>query len=96
MIVDVCTANSYHCELTVAALNAGKHVICEKPLAPTASEIEKMIEARDRSGKKLMCAQHFRFGDGSNSQKIRPNRLDQSTTQDHGCCEEMHCQRDGF
>ena len=64
-IVDVCTPNSYHCELTVAALNAGKHVICEKPLAPTASEIEKMIEARDRSGKKLMCAQHFRFKDGS-------------------------------
>lgn len=64
-IVDVCTPNSYHCDLTVAALNAGKHVICEKPLAPTAPEIEKMIEARDRSGKKLMCAQHFRFRDGS-------------------------------
>ena len=58
-IVDVCTPNSYHCELTVAALNAGKHVICEKPLAPTASEIEKMIEARDRSGKKTDVCSAF-------------------------------------
>jgi predicted dehydrogenase len=58
-IVDVCTPNSYHCDLTVAALNAGKHVICEKPLAPTAAEIEKMIEARDRSGKKINVCSAF-------------------------------------
>ena len=64
-VVDICTPNSYHCDLTVAALNAGKHVLCEKPLAPNASEIEKMIEAREQSGKKLMCAQHFRFRDDS-------------------------------
>lgn len=61
-IIDVCTPNMYHTELVVAALNAGKHVICEKPLAPKPADIHKMIEARDRSGKTLMTAQHFRFG----------------------------------
>jgi predicted dehydrogenase len=64
-IVDVCTPNGYHMELTIAALDAGKHVMCEKPLAPTPAEIHKMIEARDRSGKMLMTAQHFRFSGAS-------------------------------
>jgi predicted dehydrogenase len=60
-IVDICTPNMYHTEQVVAALEAGKDVICEKPLAPTPADIRKMIAARDRSGKKLMTAQHFRF-----------------------------------
>lgn len=60
-IVDVCTPNMYHAPLTVAALQAGKHVICEKPLAPTPAEIRQMIAARDASGKLLMTAQHFRY-----------------------------------
>jgi predicted dehydrogenase len=60
-IIDICTPNMYHAPLTIAALEAGKHVICEKPLAPTPQEIRHMIEARDRSGKLLMTAQHFRF-----------------------------------
>src|SRR5690606_23837136 len=60
-IIDICTPNMYHAPLTIAALEAGKHVICEKPLAPSPREIRKMIEARDRSGKLLMTAQHFRF-----------------------------------
>ena len=60
-IVDICTPNMYHTPLTVAALKAGKHVICEKPLAPAPKDIKKMIAARDESGKLLMTAQHFRF-----------------------------------
>jgi predicted dehydrogenase len=60
-IVDICTPNMYHAPLAIAALNAGKHVICEKPLAPTPLDIKKMIAARDKSGKLLMTAQHFRF-----------------------------------
>ncbi len=60
-IIDVCTPNNYHAPLAIAALDAGKHVICEKPLAPTPGAIREMIAARDRSGKLLMTAQHFRF-----------------------------------
>ena len=60
-IIDICTPSAYHAPLAIAALNAGKHVICEKPLAPTPADINAMIEARDKSGKMLMTAQHFRF-----------------------------------
>jgi predicted dehydrogenase len=60
-IVDICTPNMYHAPLAIAALEAGKHVLCEKPLAPTPAEVKKMIAARDKSGKLLMTAQHFRF-----------------------------------
>ena len=60
-IVDICTPSSYHAPLAIAALEAGKHVLCEKPLAPAPGEIEGMIEARERSGRLLMTAQHFRF-----------------------------------
>lgn len=60
-IVDICTPNAYHTPLAIAALKAGKHVICEKPLAPTPQDIRDMIAARDASGKLLMTAQHFRF-----------------------------------
>ena len=68
-IIDICTPNMYHAPLAIAALDAGKHVICEKPLAPTPAEIRRMIEARDRSGKKLMTAQHFRFKGNSQAMK---------------------------
>ena len=60
-IVDICTPNMYHAPLTIAALEHGKHVLCEKPLAPTPQNIRDMIAARDKSGKTLMTAQHFRF-----------------------------------
>lgn len=60
-IIDVCSPNMYHAPQVIAALEAGKHVICEKPLAPTPAEIRQMIAARDHSGKLLMTAQHFRF-----------------------------------
>jgi predicted dehydrogenase len=68
-IIDICTPNMTHTPLVVAALEAGKHVICEKPLAPTPAEVRQMIEARDRSGKLLMTAHHFRFGGVSQAMK---------------------------
>ena len=64
-IVDICTPNRYHAELAISALEAGKHVICEKPLAPTPDAVRQMIAARDRAGKMLMTAQHFRFEDSA-------------------------------
>lgn len=68
-IIDICSPNMYHAEQTIAALQAGKHVICEKPLAPTPDDIRRMIEARDKSSKMLMTAQHFRFRGDSQAMK---------------------------
>ena len=61
-IVDVCTPNCYHKGPTVAALDAGCHVIVEKPVATSAAEVEEMIAAKNRSKKLLMVAQSMRFG----------------------------------
>jgi predicted dehydrogenase len=68
-IIDICTPNNYHTPLAVAALNAGKHVLCEKPLAPNPQAIQQMIAARDASGKMLMTAQHFRFSGSAKAMK---------------------------
>jgi predicted dehydrogenase len=68
-IVDICSPNMFHAEQAIAALEAGKDVICEKPLAPTPGEIRRMIAARDRAGKLLMTAQHFRFRGVSQAMK---------------------------
>ena len=73
-IIDVSVPNMYHAQLSIAALEAGKHVICEKPLAPTPDEIRQMIAARDRSGKLLMTAQHFRFSGVSRAVKAEIER----------------------
>jgi predicted dehydrogenase len=53
--------NSLHCEWTIAALRAGKHVLCEKPLASNAAEAERMTKAADESGKILGEAFHYRY-----------------------------------
>ncbi len=68
-IVDVCTPNMYHRDLSIGGLEAGKHVLCEKPLAPAAEDIRAMIAARDQAGKLLMTAQHFRFAGLSQAMK---------------------------
>jgi predicted dehydrogenase len=60
--VDVCTPNRAHAPVTIAALNAGRHVLCEKPLATTTADVRKMGELADKKGLILMTAQHQRFG----------------------------------
>lgn len=52
--VVVATPNSEHARLTLAALNAGKHVLCEKPMATSLADAAAMIEAAERNGRKLM------------------------------------------
>jgi predicted dehydrogenase len=60
-IVYVCTPNRSHSEIAVAALNAGKNVMCEKPMAINSSEAKKMVEAAEKSGKILTIGYQNRF-----------------------------------
>ena len=59
--VSVCVANAMHAEITIQALNAGKHVLCEKPMAVTLEQCEAMVEAAERNGKILMIGHNQRF-----------------------------------
>lgn len=60
-IVHVCTPNKSHSFITIAALEAGKHVMCEKPMAKTSAEAKAMVEAAKRTGKKLTIGYQNRF-----------------------------------
>lgn len=53
--------NSHHCEWTIRALEAGKHVLCEKPLASNAEQARTMAAAATRSERLLMEAYHWRY-----------------------------------
>jgi len=59
--VSVCTPNYLHAPISIAALNAGVHVLCEKPMATSTVEAEAMIAAAKASGKKLMIGHNQRF-----------------------------------
>ena len=59
--VSVCTYNQAHRRPTVAALNAGKHVLCEKPMAAKLTDATAMVRAAKESGKILHIAIHSRF-----------------------------------
>lgn len=59
--VSVCVANVYHADMTIKALNAGKHVLCEKPMAVSLAECEAMVAAAAASGKHLMIGHNQRF-----------------------------------
>ncbi|MCU9615108.1 Gfo/Idh/MocA family oxidoreductase [Caldibacillus lycopersici] len=59
--VSVCLPNYLHAPVSIAALNAGKHVLCEKPMATSKEEAEAMIEAAKANGRKLMIGHNQRF-----------------------------------
>lgn len=59
--ISVCTPNFLHAPMAIAAFEAGKHVICEKPLAMTPAEGEAMVAAAKKSGKLFMTAFNNRF-----------------------------------
>jgi predicted dehydrogenase len=59
--VSVCVPTALHAELTLAAARAGKHVLCEKPMAMTLEEAGRMISAAEDAGVTLMVAHVLRF-----------------------------------
>ena len=59
--VVIATPTTLHAELTLAALSAGKHVLCEKPLAMSVSECDELIEASKAAGRVLMVGHTFIF-----------------------------------
>jgi predicted dehydrogenase len=59
--VCICTPNKFHAEITIAALEAGVHVLCEKPMALHAEECEAMIMASKKAEKVLSIAYHYRY-----------------------------------
>ena len=63
--VDICTPNDLHSEIAVAALDAGKHVFCEKPDAVDVQKAEAMKAAAERNGKLLMVMRNNRFSAAS-------------------------------
>lgn len=60
-VVHVCTPNNSHDFITIAALEAGCHVMCEKPMAKTVEGAKSMVEAAKRTGKKLTIGYQNRF-----------------------------------
>jgi predicted dehydrogenase len=59
--VDICLPHDLHAQVAVAAATAGKHVLCEKPMAATLEEADRMIAVADRAGVILMIAENVRF-----------------------------------
>ena len=59
-IIDICAPGNLHKPMAIAALEAGKHVICEKPLANTLAEAKEMAAAAKKSGKKTLTAYNYR------------------------------------
>jgi predicted dehydrogenase len=59
--VDLCLPTDLHAPAAIAALNAGKHVLVEKPMAIDAAQCDAMLAAQEKSGKVLMVAQVLRF-----------------------------------
>ncbi|MBN9315492.1 MAG: Gfo/Idh/MocA family oxidoreductase [Devosia sp.] len=63
-IIDVCTPPMVHYPMVMAALKAGKHVICEKPLVGSLRQVDEVIAAEKRSKGRLMPVFQYRFGNG--------------------------------
>lgn len=60
-LIDIVTPNHLHAEMAIAAAEAGKHIVCEKPLAMTVEQAERMVEAVQKSGTVHMLCHNYRF-----------------------------------
>ena len=63
--VSICTPNNTHLPIALAAFRAGKHVLCEKPLALNARQARRMVEAGKKARRILMSAQSARYSDAA-------------------------------
>jgi predicted dehydrogenase len=70
-VVSIATPNKFHKPLTIAALEAGCHVLCEKPMAMNAGEAREMLAAARRAGKRLMIDFSYRFSEQSQALKAQ-------------------------
>lgn len=68
-IIDICTPSHLHEQHTLEVLAAGKHVICEKPIAGSLAALDRLAEAEARAGRRVMPIFNYRFGSGV--QKLR-------------------------
>jgi predicted dehydrogenase len=60
-LIDIVTPNNAHVEIAIAAAEAGKHILCEKPLAMTLEQSERMLQAVKKSGAVHMICHNYRF-----------------------------------
>jgi predicted dehydrogenase len=68
--VDVCLHNNFHAPVTIKALQAGKHVYCEKPIAGSYADGKAMLEAAERYGKKLHIQLSFLYSKETKAAKV--------------------------
>jgi predicted dehydrogenase len=90
--VSICTCNSVHAPAAIAALKAGKHVLCEKPMAMNSGEAEAMLEASKKAGKLLMIGFVRRFG---NDAKILKDFIDHGFMGDIYYAKASYLRRNG-
>ena len=69
-VIDICTPPHLHYEQTLQVLAAGKHAICEKPIAGSLEQIDGLIVAEAHSGKRMMPIFQYRFGSGLQKLKL--------------------------
>jgi UDP-N-acetyl-2-amino-2-deoxyglucuronate dehydrogenase len=60
-VVSICTPNGLHADHTIKALRAGKHVLCEKPMALRVADCRRMIQEQEQSGRRLFVVKQNRF-----------------------------------
>lgn len=87
-VIDICTPPYLHAPMAVGTMESGKLAICEKPLAGSLGEIDRLEETERRTGKRLMPVFNYRFGAGLQRMKhlLRlgiPGRLFLSTVETH-------------
>ncbi len=60
-VLDICLPTDHHCAVALAALAAGRHVVCEKPIALTVDDGQRMVQAAESAGRLLLVAHVVRF-----------------------------------